>query len=86
MLLEEQSREGNVELAPVKILKKKRGSAQVHEVEAHPRRRRWRASAMNVSQEQITVDGHTHSTRCLQNRRARVGRACSIREHCFLVA
>ena len=83
MLLEEQSTEGNVELAPVKILKKKRGSAQV---EAHPRRRRWRASAMNVSQEQITVDGHTHSTRCLQNRRARVGRACSIREHCFLVA
>lgn len=41
---------------------------------------------MNVSQEQITVDGHTHSTRCLQNGRARVGRACSIREHCFLVA
>ena len=72
---------------PAPVNKKNRGSAQGEfQRTGHPRRRRWRASAMNVSQEQITVDGHTHSTRCLQNGRARVGRACSIREHCFLVA
>ena len=37
---------------------------------------------MNVSQEQITVDGHTQSTRCLQNRRARVSVAPDMNELC----